>query len=245
VVTNGEHSAREGISRNWLNNIRKAQNDGRPEEGTLRVLLVASNTEPAIPGVDHEVDLLAAQIPAFFAMVGINVEVTKIPTEEATGERVCEAIRDSKFHVLHYAGHASFDATRTEKSSLYFWSKGNRQGVPEALGTHVLSDVLENSEIRLVYFSCCSSAGSGSADDAKKFSFLGMADAAISGKVPGIVGFRWPVTDSGAMALSREFYRTLAKDGELDSALMRARIALRQQLPDDPSWLSPILTVQL
>ena len=72
-----------------------------------------------------------------------------------------------------------------------------------------------------------------------------MADAAISGKVPGIVGFRWPVTDSGAMALSREFYRTLAKDGELDSALMRARIALRQQLPDDPSWLSPILTVQL
>ncbi len=123
VTTQGGGPARRrGISRNFLNNIRRAQNENQ-SDGKLRILLIASNTLPAIPGVDDEVDLLAKLIPELFANVGLDVDLRKVPTAEASLENVEKLLRDSDFHIIHFAGHGSFDTTTPERSYLLFWSR--------------------------------------------------------------------------------------------------------------------------
>jgi len=59
-----------------------------------------------------------------------------------------------------------------------------------------------------------------------------------------LLGFRWPVTDRGAKTLALEFYRSLAEQGQIDTALLDARCQVAAQDRDDITWLSPILIMQ-
>lgn len=211
-------------------------------KGELRILVVASNTDPAIPGVDQE----AQQLAQFLGnQVYVKVQVDVIPTEEATIARVRRALKDCPAHILHYAGHGWYDELSPEKSALFFWSNKNRKGNIESMSAAELKGLLQDSEVRFAYFSSCYGSVTGPQSELLDDDFLGITDAVVQAGVPSTLGFRWPVSDTGSPQLSEAFYRSLLRQGSPEIALWEARRELAGLKRDDPTWLSPILIHQV
>jgi CHAT domain-containing protein len=211
-------------------------------KGELRILIVASNTDPPITGVDQEAQHLAEFLER---QRYVNVRVNLIPTEEATITRVRRVLRDCQVHIFHYAGHGLYDELSPEKSALFFWSKKNRKGSVESLSAAMLKRLLQDSEVRFAYFSSCLGSATGSESQLMDDDFLGIADAVVQAGVPSTLGFRWPVSDVGAPKLAEAFYRSLLRQGSPEIALWEARRELAGLNRDDPTWLSPILIHQV
>jgi CheY-like chemotaxis protein len=208
----------------------------------LRVLIVASNTDPPIPGVDQEAQKLADFLQS---QRYVKVRVDLIPTEEATLASVKEVLRDCQAHILHYAGHGAYDDLSPENSALFFWSKRNRKGSVEAMSAGELKRLLQDSEVRFAYLSCCYGAATGAQTALLDDDFLGIVDAVIQAGVPSALGYRWPVSDAGAPRLTRAFYESLLKQGSPEIALWQARRELAGLNRNDSTWLSPILIHQV
>lgn len=107
-----------------------------------------------------------------------------------------------------------------------------------------LGTLLSRADVRFVYLSCCQGAATGSPANLLDDDFLGIAEAVIQEGVPAVLGYRWPVSDGGALTLAKAFYRSLAEKHELDVALLDARHAVATTDRNDITWLSPILIMQ-
>lgn len=211
----------------------------------LKILLIASNTEPLIPGVDEEIEAVAASLGLLLKDNDIEHEVTCLPTEKATLERVRSELSRCHYHILHYAGHGHYDQEHPEESSLYLWHGEGRSGPLERLTAQAMGLLVRDSQLRFAYLSCCSGAASGGASKLLGDDFLGIADALIQSGVPAILGFRWPVNDEGAKLLALSFYESLFGQGNLATALLEARCETAgRRGRSDETWLSPILISQ-
>jgi CheY-like chemotaxis protein len=220
---------REIISPEWLA-LRKQ----------LSVLVVASNTDPKIPGVDREADA----VRTFLSQQDyIPVQVKYMPTEDATIDNVRVELASQSYDIIHYAGHGWYDANHKDASAIYFWGDTSKSRVV-AMNTAELTNLLSTSRVRLIYLSCCSSSATGTYSDGRSDDFLGLADAVIQAGVPSALGFRAPVDDMQAIKLAKYFYRHLLERGSMDVALWEARRNLASENRDDPTWLSPILISQ-
>ena len=209
----------------------------------LNVLIIASNTIPDIPGVDIECETLYHFLNSKEIQNLLPVHTDIIRTDEATYDRVCHEITNSKYDIIHYAGHGNYNNKSSENSCLYFWNQEGKNGGVHEMKTPELTDFLSNSETRLIYLSCCFGTLSGHGDNPND-DFLGLADAAIQAGIPSVVGFRAPVSDSSAIDLAKGFYKNLFERGRLDIALWEARRILARSNRNDPTWLSPILISQ-
>lgn len=207
----------------------------------LRVLVIASNTEPPIDGVDAEAQNLCDFLKRQDC---IPVEVTFIPTEHATYARVREELKRTSYDIVHYAGHGSYNAASPEENSLRFWAEEGKQGDVVSMQATELKMLLERSAVRLVYLSCCYGANTGSQTALLDDDFLGLADATVQAGVPSVLGFRWPVSDEGAQKFALAFYQSLLEQGSPEIALWSARCELAAVNRNDPTWLSPILIHQ-
>jgi ActR/RegA family two-component response regulator len=207
----------------------------------LRVLMVASNTHPPIDGVDSEAQTLSHYLKRQEFM---PVDVDLLPTEKATYDRFRNAIKNGKYDILHYAGHGLHTPNSPEKSCLYFWEGEDKQGNIIEMQATELKMLLEHSTIRLVYLSSCYGTTSGDERDLLHDDFLGLADAVVQAGTPSVIGFRWPVSDSGAHDLAQSFYCSLLEMGSPEIALWSARRGLAIDR-DNPTWLSPILIHQM
>lgn len=210
----------------------------------LRIILIASNTKPFIPGVDQEINILSTSIEALFDKVGIGVQLKVIPTQEATYDIVRKELKKCSYHIVHYAGHGAYDVDSPEKSSIFFWEKPNCQGGVKQLSISELQMVLRDSDVRFVYLSCCLGTATGESVKLLDDDFLGIADGLVHANIPAVLGFRWSVSDGGAVTLSLEFYKSLTEGGQIDAALLNARCAVAAKDRDDITWLSPILIMQ-
>jgi DNA-binding response OmpR family regulator len=219
-------------------------NDLWAKDEALKILLIASNTIPDIPGVDQEIQALENSLGATFEDRGIAVQVEKIPTEKATYKAIQKALKKCRYHVVHYAGHGTYDERSPEKSYLSFWKKINRQGGLKDMPISELQMLLRGSDVRFVYLSCCLGTTTGEPAKLLDDDFLGIADGIIQTGIPAVLGFRWPVSDDGAKKLALTFYESLANQGRLDTALLEARCEVAAQDRDDITWLSPILIMQ-
>jgi ActR/RegA family two-component response regulator len=216
------------------------------ETDELRVLILSSNTGlpgtvSDIPGVDVEGKQLSTYL---MTQSFIPVSAKFIPTSRATYELIRTELLEGHYDVVHYAGHGWFDAGSPEDSSLYFWSKKNRQGDVVAMKAAELKLLLEHTEVRLVYLSCCYGAAAGGPSALLDDDFLGVADAVAQAGVPSVVGFRWPVSDARAPKLALAFYKSLLEQGSPEIALWSARWELAAADRNEPTWLSPILIHQ-
>jgi CheY-like chemotaxis protein len=201
--------------------------------GRLRMLLVAADPGDgplAIPKVDAEVNAVAA------AARELGVEATVIHSPDASAARVREEF-SRRWHVVHYAGHGSFDANDPENSSIYF-----RDG---AFRTAELSHLLERHPPSLLYLNCCHSARSGAFDCLAFSKSLGLADSAVRAGVPAVISHRWPVRDDDVtVAFVESFYRELLSEYPPERALLSARKAIQQKDSFDSAWSSAVMVVQ-
>jgi CHAT domain-containing protein len=216
----------------------------------LRALLIASDTG-GIPKVENEIDDIYRILKR--NPKGLVTDVTILKTADATLETVCRELEQGPYHIVHYAGHGEFVAERTQHHRLLLKrardvvrSGGVPAGEPQ-------SDFLEARQLKILwsvnrpslfYMSACRGAAVGETQDLFNNDLLGLIDAAISAGVPSVVGFRWPVSDQGAYALSTVFYEELLKSGRPDHALRSARAKVYFKDRDDPAWLSSVLVMQ-
>ncbi len=207
----------------------------------LRVLIIASNTQPPIDGVDAEAQSLHDYL---IQQDCIPIEVKLLPTESATYERVKEEVKKPNYDIIHYAGHGQYNSASPEDSGIFFWTGENKQGNIAQMKATELKWLLEHSEARFMYLSNCYGATSGSQMDLLDDDFLGLADVVIQAGVPSVLGFRWPISDTGAVKLARAFYQCLLEQGSPEIALWSARCDLAASDRNDPIWLSPILIHQ-
>jgi CheY-like chemotaxis protein len=208
-------------------------------KGRLRVLVITSDTRPPIDLIDQ----IGEEIESFLQTQD-SVEVKLILTDKATYTTVRHELRQCPYHIVHYVGHGLFEENSPEQSSLFFWEGPNRSGNVLPLTGAELSLLLQNSEVRLFYLSCCEGTRAGTAIDLLDDDYLGVADGIIQAGVPSALGFRWPVSVGGARKLALDFYESFLKYGSPERAVLDARRELAMRALDVPDWASLILIVQ-
>jgi CHAT domain-containing protein len=193
--------------------------DDRSSTGPLRVLLIVDPTED-LPGAAAEgqalQDLLRAR--------GTTFDV--LERGEATRARVLAALATGAFDVLHFAGHAFFDAANPGNGGLLCAGKEILRGADLAgLGTLpalVFCNACEAARVRRRTGRTARPRPPVRLLGARR-SMTGIAEAFLSGGVANFMGTHWPVGDDAAFAFSRELYGTLLKGEALGDAVLGAR----------------------
>ena len=171
--------------------------------------------------------------------LGLPHEITLLSSAEATYDRVVEVLRDGRYHIFHYAGHGRFDDVLPEVSGLVL---RHEQSV-RTLTAADLRLLAQDTELRLVYLSCC--LGTRSAQDTTHGDFHGMMEALALADVPTVLGFRWSVRDNAAQLMALVFYQHLWRVFSPGQALLEARRSAAMELGhDEYSWASPVLLTQ-
>lgn len=230
----GVATSKEGISRLFT------------EDSEIKILLIASDTKPSIPGVNEEIALLEDEISKLYKSRGFNCSLRTIATEEATYDNVRAALENCQYHIVHYAGHGFHNKKYHDESGLVFWNKPNRSGGTKPMPIRVLKNLLRHSETRFFYLSCCVGAET-SAEASVQLNgddFQGILEGLVRLGIPGVLGYRWNVWDTEAQQLALAFYENLLTDLRLDLALFKARRTLEENNYYNETWASPVLVVQ-
>lgn len=205
----------------------------RRETRELGVLIIANPTRD-LPGADAERGRIAAILGE-----SRRARLTEIVGEAATLARVTAEFESGRYDVIHYAGHAFFDAQRPGESGLVL-ADG------ELTGAHLSA---LGKLPPLLVFNACESARvrrrsgkraaprAGSREVARLRGHgmrtnLSLAETLLRAGVAHYIGTHWPVGDDSAAAFAAEFYREVLR-GSIGDALVKARRAvLAERSPD-------------
>ncbi|HEU5133980.1 MAG TPA: CHAT domain-containing protein [Steroidobacteraceae bacterium] len=199
---------------------------GRRQQRELAILLIANPTGD-LPGAEAERQRIAK-------LLGRNkyLRLTEVAGEAATLARVTAEFESGRHDVIHYAGHASFDAQRPGDGGLLL-ADG------ELTGSH-LSALSRLPP--LVMFNACESARLRRGPGRKRRAppraqsmaqNLGLAETLLRAGVAHYVGTHWPVDDASATAFATVFYRELMR-ASIGTALVKARRAVHARR--SPDW---------
>jgi hypothetical protein len=184
------------------------------QDGQLRVLLVVDPTRD-LPGAAAEGTALAQRL----SQGAVQPEV--LAGRNATRSRILAALGTGEFDVLHFAGHAYFDADEPARGGLV--CDGN-----EVLRGADLTRL--GSLPALVFCNACEAArvrkrptGSATRGWAVQRALSGIAEGFLAGGVANFIGTHWPVGDDAAYAFSLSLYESLLDHATLGAAVLGAR----------------------
>lgn len=212
----------------------------------LRVLLIASNTEPPIQGADREIEELHRMLLSWKEDRCYPVEPTLIDSDHATSQRVKDEIQGKNgvhYDIVHYAGHGSF-GRESERSALWFWQQTGRKGTPQPMYAPEIRQAFKESGVKLFYCGSCYGGAAHLSANPRTDDFLGVAASAVKAGVPAAVGFRQALDDKYAVQFAKKFYEDLGEFGDVGTALWKARNELYGVATDDFTWANPILIEQ-
>jgi len=187
-------------------------NEARRQRKDLAVLLVANPTED-LAGAELEGDRLVAMLEPV-----ANARVTVVKGQAATRTRLLAELQSGAYDVLHYAGHAFFDASLPSRSGI--------QCADAVLTSLQLAELAQLPA--LVVLNACESARVRRDVTRRLQESHGLAEIFLRGGVANYIGTYWPVSDTAAVAFSEAFYSTLLRKSALGSAVIKARTAIRE-----------------
>ena len=194
----------------------------------LRVL-AAFSSPPDLPALNLELERNLLMKATRRAVDEKRLELHFL--DHTTNASLRSALRDTKPHVFHFAGHGHFDGQR---GYLLF---EDEYGDATKISDRVLREFFEDApEAKLVVLNACQ--GAASAGDA----FSGLAPNLVQRGLPAVVAMRYPVPDRAALIFAREFYEALTQPTPtaVDVAAAAGRRAIYQDLgPDGRSWGIP------
>ena len=213
-----------GISRRYVANQLAVAKwlEARREDEVLDVLLVVNPTED-LPGAEAE----GNRVLDLFNRTPRGRVVT-LRGAEATKARLRSEFSSGNYDLLHYAGHAFFDAARPARSGILCSGGEVLSGAELAELGHLPS---------LVFFNACEAGrirkpGMDKNRHATKNirqrieRNVSLAEAFLRGGVANYVGTYWPVNDSAAETFADTFYRALLQEKTIGEALAVGRSAL-------------------
>ena len=156
-----------------------------------------------------------------------GAEVRRVPALRGAVRR---AIEEGDFHLLHLAGHGAFGGAAAADASAVLLDDGT-MSVADLSPRMAAS--LRREHPLIVFNTCCSGRLGFS------LTRLGAWGAQfVQLGCGGFLGTLWPVTDRAALSFARAFYESLARGVPLGEAARLARMSVREQYPDDPTWLA-------
>jgi hypothetical protein len=144
-----------------------------------------------------------------------------------------QRMREEQWHVVHFMGHGSFDATQSE-GILYFAAD---DGQADALTATEFNRILAGSQaLRLVLLNACLGAG-GDIQDI----FSSTAATLVRGGVPAVIAMQYEIIDTAATEFARTFYEALVDGLPVDAAVDEARRAISVSVSNSLEWGIPVL----
>ena len=207
-----------GLSRRYASDTLSVARwrDDHAASDPLRVLLIVDPTRD-LPGAAAEGEALKQSLGRR------SVTLDVLTGRDATRARILAALGTGAFDVLHFAGHAFFDARETGRGGLVCDGREVLRGVD-------LASI--GSLPALVFCNACEAArvrkrASRGSSPARLFgmrrTMTGIAEAFLAGGVANFLGTHWPVGDDAALAFSQSLYGSLLTGERLGDAVLTAR----------------------
>jgi hypothetical protein len=206
----------------------------RRAQRELAVLVIANPTGD-LPGADAERERIRSILGR-----ARNVRVTEVVGDAATLARVTAEFESGRHDVIHYAGHASFDARRPGESGLLLADgplTGSDLSALNRLPPLVVFNACESARLRRRAASRASGGGGVRARAQRRAlglrTNLSLAETLLRAGLAHYVGTHWPVADDAAAAFAAAFYGELLR-GSIGGALVKARRAVHARR--SPDW---------
>lgn len=194
----------------------------------LRVLSIASNPDPR-----RRLDLQQEAETLERALRGLaDVRHLARPTLRA----VMDAIRETRFHVVHFMGHGAFDLGSSRGSLVL---EDDREE-PYPIAAETLARTLRAApDLLLVVLNACES---GASPEQVLFNpFAGIATALVGFGIPAVVAMQFTISDRAAIRFSEALYTELARGEPVEAALTEGRLALADTPALSWEWVTPVL----
>ena len=191
-------------------------------------VLIVANPLCDLPDADSEAD----ELMALLDQRGVAYDLLR--GRRATYIGVQQALVSGRYEIIHYTGHAFFDADHPERSGLHLADDRN-------LPASQIEGILRGKP--LVFLNACSSARQMDAAGAWEVGYTGpqtegLASAFVAGGAAGFLGAQWPIFDAGSRRFSTLFYQALLDGASAGDALQAARNTVRHDRPHDATWAS-------
>jgi CHAT domain-containing protein len=205
---------------------RMQVNSDSTEWDTIQILIISVPGPPGapyLPGAKAETDAL---IGLFAGMPQVSSQILRAP--EATVANVRKELRSGRYQIVHFCGHASYDAANPRNSALLL------HDFPFTAGqviTHLKSAVIS-------VVNACQTAEQAAVWDAGSNNFsLGRAFMEAESY---LLGSRWKLSDNAASIFAVAFYKALLEDWKpIGEAVQVARRKCKDDLPaSDVGWAS-------
>lgn len=193
----------------------------------LRFLLIYSDPENNLPGARREIELIEQGLKAQW---GDQLEITVLRGPEVTGQRLNQILVAERYDVIHYSGHAYFDAEDPDLSGLLLHDR-------EIFFAQKIRRLLEGRP--LVFLNACESARTANENSSQRiFSFNlqkpaeGLASSFVYGGALGCIGSLWPIYDQPAARFAIEFYNQVLEGHMIGEAMRAARRTIKIEFKD-------------
>ncbi len=207
-----------------------------PERLRILAVLTAPPASPNSPLLDLERERRWIE-EACGAQPRLELTILERPDPQALRDELLRAVsRREPYHVLHFAGHGTFDGERGEGALLFATAEGEARPLT---GDELALLVRGTGGLRLAVLNACHSGRMGAEPD--QDAFAGVAAALLLGGLPAVLGMRRPIPDDSAVAFSATLYRRLALGEPIDAAVTEARLAIYRRGRPAAEWSTPVL----
>lgn len=193
-------------------------------------ILAVIPSPTAVPGLDGEREWENLKQSVAELTAAGKVRLDRLGT--ASLAALQGRLRRQPYHILHYIGHGAFDPE--SGAGLLIWE--DEAGQASVVRTDRLGALLaDHGSLRLVVLNSCEGGRTGPGD-----AFAGAAPGLVRQGIPGVIAMQSSISDSAAVAFSRELYAALADLYPVDAAVAEARKAIYSQ-GNDREWATPVL----
>lgn len=157
--------------------------------------------------------------------------------EQPGRTELVQALEQSNFQILHYAGHS--DAGETGGDLFLV----NRQtGLTDRLSGEDLAGLLVNNGIRLAVFNSCRGGYTPQDDAQAGWRDQNLVQALVNRGLPGVIAMADRIPDDVALTFTQLLYHNLHQGHPIDLCLSRVRQGLMSAYgSDQPFWMLPLL----
>ena len=197
-------------------------------------LLIYADPDNDLPEAEREVDLIKKGLQERW-QGRLNIDVYK--KEQVTGAKLNQILLEGEYDVIHYAGHASFNAQDPTLSGLLLHDG-------ELFFAQKIFSLLEGRP--LVFLNACQSGVTANEQHRSRLlerqnPAAGLASAFIYGGALGCIGSLWPVYDRSAAEFAIHFYNLVLEGYMIGEAMRQARHKIYDKDPNDMTWAAFIL----
>lgn len=153
-----------------------------------------------------------------------------------------------RYDILHFYGHAGFDAAKDEGYLVFDTSDALTTGAGVAQGpgdpkkrlyANLLSHLLVGKKIRLAFLNACETATSAPGVSPTRSS---VAATLLSKGVPAVIATQFVMPDNSAHYFAASVYKSLVQGGSLIEAMRAGRVAMEfDKDHTHPDWGIPVL----